>query len=119
MNENLAVSAMHKKQYQFRKLSIVIFIIIIILSSILFIVFPKALPGFLSQIVMLIVMGAVFGLVFLDRISFIINRKTYKKDILHDYLFTHSKPEDIHKDTDLVVELIANRRQAAQELKRR
>jgi len=118
MNEITALKAMHKKQRIYRKASIALFVVIIGVASVGFIVFPKVLPGMLMQMMMVLVMGAVFGLVFLDRVSFTLNKRIYKKDILHDYLFTHSKPEDIHKDIELVQELVVTRRQAAQEMKR-
>jgi len=118
MDELSALKAMHKKQRSYRVMSLIAFIIIIIFSSVVFVVFPKVVPGMLMQVIMVTVMGAVFGLVFLDRVSFTINKKLYKKDILHDYLFTHSKPEDIHKDVELVQELVSTRRLAAQEMKR-
>lgn len=118
MDEISALKAMHDKQRILRKLSLALFIVIIAFASVTFVVFPKDLPGVLMQLIMVLVMGAVFGLVFLDRVSFTINKKLYKKDILHDYLFMHSQPEDIHKDIELVQELIVSRRQAAQEMKR-
>ncbi|MDH3327164.1 MAG: hypothetical protein OEM38_10660 [Gammaproteobacteria bacterium] len=118
MNEITALKAMHGRQRSLRKACLTVFVSVVFLASIVFVVFPKELPGVLMQIFMVIVMACVFGLVFLDRVSFTINKKLYKKDILHDYLFTHSIPEDIHKDIELVQELIVSRRQAAQETKR-
>lgn len=118
MDEAKALQMMHAKQRFFRKMSLIIFSAIIAFASVAFVVFPKEIPGLLMQMMMILVMGSVFGLVFLDRVSFILNKKTYKKDILHDYLFTHSQPEDIRRDIELVQELIVSRRQAAQEMKR-
>ena len=118
MDEVSALTAMHSKQRSYRIMSLILFVLTIVIASVAFIVFPKQLPGMLMQVLMVTVMGAVFGLVFLDRVSFMINKKTYKKDILHDYLFTHSHPEDIHRDMELVQELIVSRREAAQEMKR-
>ena len=118
MDEVKALSTMHAKQRSLRKVCLISFSLIIAVASVAFVVFPKELPGMLMQLMMVIVMGAVFGLVFLDRVSFMINKKMYKKDILHDYLFTHSHPEDIRRDIDLVQELIVSRREAAQELRR-
>jgi len=118
MDEISALKAMHAKQHTFRKVSFFVFIIIIGLASVGFVVFPKVIPGVIMQLMMVVVMGAVFGLVFLDRVSFVLNKKTYKKDILHNYLFTHSHPEDMRKDVELVQALIASRRQAAKEMRR-
>lgn len=101
-----------------RRISFVVSITFLAITSFLFVVFPKIIPGAIMQLMMLLVMGLVFALVFLDRVSFVINKKLYRKDILHDYLFTHSKPEDIHSDLELVQELVASRRQAALDFKR-
>jgi len=119
MDEVSALKAMHRKQRKLRRLCLAVFIAIIAVASVLFVVFPKDIPGVLMQLMMVVVMGAVFGLVFLDRVSFVLNKKMYKKDILHDYLFTHSHPEDIRRDIELVQELIVSRREAAQEMKQR
>lgn len=119
MDEVTALKAMHKKQRKLRIISLTVFSLIVSVASVLFVVFPKDLPGALTQLMMVVVMGSVFGLVFLDRVSFVLNRKMYKKDILHDYLFTHSQPEDIRRDIELVQELIVSRREAAQEMKPR
>ena len=118
MDEKAALEAMHAKQSKIRKTSMMVLILIIALSSVVFVVFPKTLPGMLVQVIMIAAMASVFGLVFLDRVSFTINKKTYRKDILHDYLFTHSKPEDMHKDVELIQEQVVARRKAAQEQKR-
>ena len=87
MDEVKALNAMHAKQRSLRLLCLISFSAIIAVASVAFVVFPKELPGLLMQVMMVVVMGSVFGLVFLDRVSFTINKKMYKKDILHDYLF--------------------------------
>ncbi len=117
MDEASALKAIHSKQRKLRVMSLITFLVIIAVVTVVFVVFPKDIPGVLMQMIMVVVMGAVFGLVFLDRVSFTLNKKTYKKDILHDYLFTHSQPDDIRRDLDLVQELIVSRRKAAQEMK--
>lgn len=119
MDEVSALKAIHSKQRKLRRICLAVFSLIVAFATVLFVVFPKEIPGVLMQMMMVLVMGAVFGLVFLDRVSFVLNKKMYKKDILHDYLFTHSQPEDIRRDIDLVQELIVSRREAAQEMKQR
>ena len=57
-------------------------------------------------------------MVFLDRISYQLNKKFFKQDVLHEYLLKHSKPEDVHKDADIIVELIKDRRVVSQGKKR-
>jgi len=118
VDEKSALVAIHKKQKDIRLTSTILFSIIVAVSSVLFIVYPKALPGVVMQIIMLFAMSSIFGLLFLDRVSYTINKKLYKKDILHDYLFKHSKPDDMHKEVELVQELVVTRRQAAKEMKR-
>lgn len=118
MDELSALKAMHKDQKRWRMMSMLTFIVLIILSTIVFVVFPRAVSGIFIQFLMIVSMLAIIGLVFLDRVSFQLNKKFFKQDITHEYLFKHSKPEDVHKDADVIVELIKDRRAASQRKKR-
>jgi len=117
IDELSALKTLHTDQKKWRIVSLVSFIFIIVVSSFIFIVIPKVLPGLLFQVVMILAMGSVFGLVFLDRVSFVLNKKFAKKDIVNKYLLQNSKPEDIHQDAELIFELVKNRRAANQEMK--
>lgn len=89
----------------------ILFLTIVVSSSVLFVVFPTVLPGMLMQLILLLSMVGLFGLFFLDRISHLLNKKYFEQDIVHKYFFQHLKPDDVHKDADLVVALISKRRQ--------
>lgn len=117
VDELSAVEAIKKKQKTYRQLFKVSFIVAIVFSSILFVVFPKLLPPILMQLIMLLSMGSVFGLFFLDRISYLLNKKFFKQDIVHKYIFQHLKPDDVHKDSDLVVDMINQRRKNSKEMR--
>lgn len=118
MDEAQALEKMHQSQRQWRMRCKIGFIFTVVVSSFIFITLPNVLPGFLFQTIMVASMLSVFGLVFLDQASFQINKKFYPiKDILNNYLFKHSKAEDIHKAVDVVVELIKDRRALSQEKK--
>ena len=118
VNEIETLRTLHADQKKWRLVSLISFIVIIAISSFIFIVIPKSLPGLLFQVVMILSMGSVFGLVFLDRVSFILNKRFSKKDIVNKYLFQNSKPEDIHQDVELVLDLVKERRAANQEFKK-
>ena len=117
IDELSALKTIRNTQSKWRRSLRLAFVITIIFSSILFVVFPKVLPGLVMQLVMLLSMGSVFGLFFLDRISHFLAKKYLKQDIIHKYLFQHLKPEDLHKDEDLVLELVAKRRDDSRQLK--
>ena len=117
LDELVAIKAIHAEQKRKRLLCGVSFVTLIVIASLVLVAMPKVLPGLLYQLLMIISMACVFGLFFLDRISFMLTKKFYQKDILHKYLFEHSRPDDIHKDPELVVDLISRRRKAAQEKK--
>ena len=118
VDEIAALRVLHADQKKWRRISLATFLVTIAISSFIFIVTPKLLPGLLFQLVMVLSMGSVFGLVFLDRVSFILNKKFAKKDILNKYLLQNSKPEDMHQDVELILELIKDRRAANQEMKK-
>jgi len=118
IDELAALKILHAEQKKWRRVSTISFIVIIAVSSFIFIVVPKAIPGLLFQIIMLLSMGSVFGLVFLDRVSFILNKKFAKKDIVNKYLLQNSKPEDMHQDVEFILELVRDRRAANQDLKK-
>ena len=105
---------MYQSQKRWRLISLLSFIIIIVASTVVFVVFPRSVSGYFVQFLMILSMLSIMGLVFLDRVSFQINKKFFKQDILVEYLFKHSKPEDMHKDPDIMVELIKTRRAAEQ-----
>lgn len=118
MDELSAIKSMHKEQKRWRIASLLSFITMIVVSSFVFIVLSREVSGVFVQVLMILSMLSIVGLVFLDRVSFQLNKKFFKQDIFLQYLFKHSKPEDIHKDADIVVELIKDRRAAEQEKKR-
>jgi len=109
-DELKAMQDIQTSQKKWRKTIQIIFVTIIFFSSILFIVFPMILPSMLMQFILLLSMASVFGLFFLDRISHQLNKKYFEQEIVHKYFFQHLRPEDLHKDADLVVELISKRR---------
>ena len=109
---------MHKEQKRWRLYSLLSFVVILIISTFIFIVIPRVFSGIFIQMLMILSMLSIIGLVFLDRVSFQLNKKFFKQDMMHEYLFTHSKPEDIHKDADIVVELVKDRRAANQQKKK-
>jgi hypothetical protein len=113
-----SIKAMHNEQKRWRLLSLLTFIAVLIVSSFVFIVLPRDVSGLFVQVLMILSMLSIIGLVFLDRVSFQLNKKFFKQNVIHEYLFKHSKPEDIHKDADIVVELIKDRRAASQEKKK-
>ena len=118
MDELDAIKSMHKEKRRWRLASMLSFIVILIVSSFIFVVIPREFSGIFIQVLMILSMLSIGGLVFLDRVSFQLNKKFFKQGIMHEYLFTHSKPEDIHKDADIVVELVRDRRAATQKKKK-
>ena len=118
MDEISVIKEMHQSQKRWRRMAQLIFITIAVLFSVIFIVMGRNISGAVTQILMIISMLSIGGLVFLDVVSFLLNKKFFRKDILGEYLFKHSKPEDMHKAEDIVVELIKDRREACQEQKR-
>lgn len=110
VDELQALETIHQAQKKWRRFFQISFIAIIIVSSVLFVVIPKSLPPMIMQLVMVLSMASVFGLFFLDRISHLINKKKFKQDIVHKYLFKHLKPDDVHKDSELVLEMVTERR---------
>lgn len=110
VDELNAVQSIQQSQKKWRRSFQTIFVLIALLSPVMFVVFPKDVPGLLMQVVMLLSMVSVFGLFFLDRISHLLNKKYFKQEIVHKYIFQHLKPDDIHKDAELVVDLIGKRR---------
>lgn len=118
MDELHAIKSMHNEQKRWRLASMLSFVAILVVSSFIFVVVPREFSGIFIQALMILSMISIVGLVFLDRVSFQLNKKFFKQDIMHEYLFKHSKPEDIHKDADIVVELIKDRRAASQEKKK-
>ena len=117
MDELSALTSIHKKQKRWRLVSLLSFIAVVVASSFVFIVLSREVPGVLVQILMILCMFSIIGLVFLDRVSFQLNKKFYKKDIMCEYLFKHSKPEDMHEETDIIVELVKDRRAVSQKKK--
>ena len=117
MDELKVLTSIHKEQKRWRLVSLLSFIAIVIASSFVFIVLSREVSGILVQVLMILSMFSIIGLVFLDRVSFQLNKKFYKKDTMCEYLFKHSKPEDMHEDTDIIVELVKDRRAAAQKKK--
>ncbi len=111
LDELGALKTIRQGQRKWRRLLQILFLLIIALTSVLFVVFPQVLPSMLMQLIMLCSMASVFGLFFLDRLSFYLNRFMFKQDIVHKYLFQHLKPDDVHKDAELVMELVGKRRQ--------
>jgi len=118
MDELSAIKSMHKEQKRWRLASMLSFVVILIVSTFIFVVVPREFSGIFIQGLMILSMISIMGLVFLDRVSFQLNKKFFKQDIMHEYLFKHSKPEDIHKDADIVTELLKDRRAASQEKKK-
>lgn len=118
MNELALLKDMHESQRKWRKTSLFSFIATVLIASFILIVLGKEVSGILVQIVMILGMLSVAGLVFLDVVSFVLNKKFFKQDVIHEYLFKHSKAEDINEDVDIVMELINDRRAAAQSRKR-
>jgi len=118
IDELAALRILHAEQKKWRRVSTISFILIIAVSSFIFIVIPKTIPGLLFQVIMILSMVSVFGLVFLDRVSFILNKKFAKKDIVNKYLLQNSKPEDMHQDVEFILELVRDRRAANQDLKK-
>lgn len=118
MNELEAVQAIQGSQKKWRRLMKFSFIIVVVFATTLFVVSPKILPSTFMQMILLISMGSLFALFFLDRISFILVKQLFKKDILHKYLFQHLKPEDVHRDVELLVEMIGKRRRDTKEFRR-
>ncbi|HFE39039.1 MAG TPA: hypothetical protein ENK06_11585 [Gammaproteobacteria bacterium] len=117
MDELELIKEMHESQRNWRRKVMLSFIAILIISTFTFVVVGRNVSGLLTQMLMILSMLSITGLVFLDFISFMLNKKFFRQDIMREYLFTHSKPEDIHKDSDVVVELIKDRRAAAQKKK--
>lgn len=117
MDELVVIKEMHKSQRQWRLATQLSFIAIVLISSFILVVLGREVSGILIQLVMLLSMVSIAGLVFLDFISFMLNKKFFKQDIIHEYLFKHAKHEDFNKDPEIVVELIKDRRAASQESK--
>jgi len=118
LDELSAIKSLQESQRRWKRTCLISFLIIIAVNSAMFVVIPKDLPGLLFQALLIITMFSVFGMVFLDVVAFHINKQLNKKDILYKYLLQHLKAEDVHKDVDLVVQLIKDRRIASQELKK-
>ena len=118
MDELNAIKSMHKEQKRWRLYSLLSFVVILVISTFIFVVIPRTFSGIFIQMLMILCMLSIIGLVFLDRVSFQLNKKFFKQNVMHEYLFTHSKPEDIHKDADIVVELVKDRRAANQQKKK-
>jgi len=117
MDDLDALSDLHNSQKKWRLVSKLCFVFIVLISTLVFVIYPRDVSGFLIQILMILSMLSIIGLVFLDRVSYQLNKKFFKQDLLHEYLLKHSKPEDIHKDTDIIVELIKDRRSVSQKKK--
>ncbi len=115
MDELVVIKEMHKSQRQWRLATQLSFIAIVLISSFILVVLGREVSGVLIQLVMLLSMVSIAGLIFLDFISFMLNKKFFKQDIMHEYLFKHAKPEDFNKVPEIVVELIKDRRAACQE----
>lgn len=118
MNELDVLKKMHVSQRQWRMASLLSFIAIIAISSFILVVLARDISGVFVQIIMILSMISVAGVVFLDVVSFVLNKKFFKQDIVHAYLFKHSKSSDFKEDADIIIELIKDRRAAAQEQKR-
>ena len=117
MDELKALQAIHKEQKRWRLVSLLSFVVIIAASSFVFIVLSREVSGILIQVLMILSMLSIIGLVFLDRVSFQLNKKFFKQNIMCEYLFKHSKPEDMHEDADIIIELVKDRRSASQNKK--
>ncbi len=118
LDELSAIKELHVQQRRWRKRCFIGFISTVLISSVVFILFTTMLHSFILQLVMVISMFAIFGLIFLDWFSFQINKKYFSKEMMHDYVLEHSHPEDIHKDAELTLSLIHDRRQESQRLKK-
>lgn len=112
-----AIKFLHESQRRWKRTCLIGFIVVIAINSSLFVIVPKDLSGLLYQFLLIVSMLAVFGLVFLDTISFFINKQLNKKDVFYKNLLQHSKADDIHKDIELIEKLIKDRRIASQEFK--
>ena len=117
MDELKSIIAIHKEQKRWRLMSLISFIIIIIASSFVFVIFSREVSGVLVQVLMILTMFSIMGLVFLDRVSYQLNKKFYKQNITSEYLFKHLKPEDMYTDSDILVELIKDRHVASMKKK--
>lgn len=118
MDELQAIKNIHAQQRRWKSKIRIIFLVTIVVASIILIVLPRTFSAIFFQFVMLLSMASIFGMFFLNFISFQVNKRFFKKDVLHDYLFKHSKSDDIEKDPELIEELIRDRRLAAQLQKR-
>lgn len=118
MDELTTLESIYKSQKRWKMISMLVFVVIIAISSVVFIVLSRAIPGIVIQVLMILCMFSIVGLVFLDRVSYQLNKKFFEKSVLHDNLFKHSKPEDMYTDADIMVELIKSRRASEKEKKK-
>jgi len=110
LDELSAIKELHTQQRRWRKTCFISLISIVILSSAVFIMFGPALHNLLLQLMMVISMFSIAGLIFLDWMSFQVNKRKFPKEIIHGYVLEHSKPEDIHQSAELILNLVQERR---------
>jgi len=108
---------MQATQKMWRRTMQISFIAIIVITTSLFVAFPYLLPGALMQLIMLLSMGSLFSLFFLDRLSFMLSKRKFTQDVMHQYFFKNLKPDDVHRDAELVVELVSKRRRDGKSLR--
>lgn len=118
INELSAIKELHVQQRRWRKTCFIGFISTLVISSVVFILFTTMLHSLILQLIMVISMSAIFGVTFLDWFSFQINKKRFPKGIIHEYVLEHSKPEDIHQNAELILNVLQDRRQEKKNLKK-
>ncbi len=110
LDELSAIKELHTQQRRWRKTCFISLISIVIVASVVFIMFTPVLHSWLLQLMMVISMFSIAGLMFLDWLSFQVNKRKFPKEIIHNYVLEHSKPEDIHQSADLILNLVQERR---------
>lgn len=118
-DELSAIKELHIQQRRWRKRCFISLLSIVIILSVVFIMFAPMLHGLLMQLMMVISMFSIAGLIFLDWLSFQVNKRKFPKEIVHNYVLEHSKPEDIHQNSELVLSLVQERRKENKHLKNR
>ncbi len=110
IDELTALNNILTSQRKWRTRFGMVFIVIILTSTVFFVVFPKTLPPMLMQVVLLLTMASVFGLFFLNVISHLINKRQFQHDVVDKYLYQFLKADDVRRDSELVLELLSTRR---------
>jgi len=120
MTDELSViKELHTQQRRWRKRCFISLLSIVIILSIVFIMFAPMLHSWLMQLMMVISMFSIGGLMFLDWLSFQVNKRKFPKEIIHNYVLEHSKPEDIHQNAELTLDLVQERRKENKNRKNR